>query len=75
MTKDIGQIDLEGLADKNRTIPLSEQSAKYAEVIVSGQLKKAIDLIETNKNLFNELVDELVKKNRLSEEDLAKILD
>jgi ATP-dependent metalloprotease FtsH len=74
MTDNIGQIALNQLANRSGTFPLSEKTAHEVEVIVSKQLKEAFNLIEANKALFDKLVDELMKKNRLSEEDLVRIL-
>jgi len=75
MAKDIGQIALDQLANRSGAVPLNEETAKQVEAIVSRQLEEAISLIKDNSDVFDRLVDRLIEKNRLAEEELAKILD
>jgi ATP-dependent metalloprotease FtsH len=75
MGKDTGQIALEVFAGQNGALPFAEQIAQQVEAVISEQLREAVSLIEANRELFDTLVDELVERNRLSESELAKILD
>ena len=75
MVKDVGQIALEELATRGSAIPLTDQVARQVEGIVSHELKKAVTLIRDNKGIFDLLVPELLTSNRLSEEEMARILD
>ncbi|MGB2865391.1 MAG: AAA family ATPase [Sedimentisphaerales bacterium] len=74
MDEEIGQLAVDELTVEYSQRPLAERTLLLAEKIVSEQLNIARALIEKNRSEFDRLVDELIKKNRLSEEDLVRIL-
>ena len=75
MDEEIGQLAVDELTVEYSQRPLAERTLLLAEKIVSAQLNAAKALIEENRDEFNRLVDELMKHNRLSEDELAGILD
>ena len=74
MCDEIGQLALDELAVSHSPRPLTNKTLELAEKIVSNQLEAAIKLIESNRKTFDHFVDELMKHNRLDENQIASIL-
>ena len=55
--------------------PLSARVGRQARHIVDAQLKKAIDILKANRTSLDALISELVRKNRLTQEEMKEILD
>jgi cell division protease FtsH len=53
--------------------PVSDKIIQQAQKIVDHQLKKAIDILKTNKNKLDKLTEILIEKNRIDREDLKKL--
>jgi len=41
---------------------------------LNEELKKAIDIIQNNRNIIDALVDALMNKNKLSENEISEII-
>ena len=76
MDDQIGHIALGELAGRDGTPgPMSEQVARAAERIVKQQLERAVSLLRENKPQLDRLVEALMEKDRLTEPELADLLD
>jgi ATP-dependent metalloprotease FtsH len=74
MDEEIGQLAVDELSVENSQRPLAERTLLLAERIVSEQLDVARELIETHRDEFDRLVDELIAHNRLDEAQLVDLL-
>ncbi len=76
MTSDMGQVavgDVTG--NRGGDGPLSAEVTQQARKIVDEQLKRAVALLNENRAALDALVEELLKKNRLTREEMEPILD
>jgi ATP-dependent metalloprotease FtsH len=55
--------------------PLNARVARQSRSIVDEQLKQALDILQKNRSVFDKLVAELLKKNRLTREEMEKIFE
>ncbi len=55
--------------------PLSARVARQAQRIVDEQLKQALALLQKNRPVLDALIAELLKKNRLTREEMREIFD
>lgn len=76
MSDEFGQISVRETAHQGGSPdgPLSARATKAAERIVRKQLDAAIEILEQNRSSLDLLCTELLEKNRLTREDLNKIL-
>lgn len=55
--------------------PLNAQVARQAQIIVNNQLNQAISLLRENSTALDKLIAELIRKNRLTREEMEKIFE
>jgi ATP-dependent metalloprotease FtsH len=55
--------------------PLSAQVAQQVRHIVDEQLKQAVTILQKNRSTLDALIAKLLKKNRLTREEMKEILD
>lgn len=72
MTTSLGQVALGD--DLMRDGPLAMSVVKAKEQVVAEQLAKSRAILEANRGVMDMLVEKLMEKNRLTREDLEKIL-
>ena len=75
MTDAFGQVSLSAsYFERFSEGPLAEKVVKTAQQIVKQQLEKASEILKENRLYLDRLSEELLEKNRLTKEDLEKIL-
>ncbi len=76
MTDDFGQVYVQDASSSQRSPggPLAVRVTEVAEKIVKQQLDRAIEILEKNREHLDRLSDELLEHNRLTRDDLDKIL-
>lgn len=69
--------DSSGQSDYNFSKPYSEETAKIIDdeisILIEGQYKRAIELLEKNKDKLNQLADILIEKEVIFKDDLELI--
>ena len=80
MNDKIGNVtyyDSSGQSEYNFSKPYSDDTAKIidAEIsqLIEGQYKRAIDILEENKDKLNQLADILIEKEVIFKDDLEAI--
>lgn len=58
--------------DDEKTI--TEDVRSRINSLLNEELKKAIDIIQNNRNIIDALVDALMNKNKLSENEISEII-
>ena len=58
--------------DDEKTI--TEDVRSRINSLLNEELKKAIDIIQNNRNIIDALVDALMNKNKMSENEISEII-
>jgi len=76
MDQELGQLAVADITGtRGGDGPLNARVAQQVRLIVDEQLKRALTVLQKNRNVLDALIVELLKKNRLTREEMIKILD
>lgn len=63
-----------GLCSLDDEKTITEDVRSRINSLLNEELKKAIDIIQNNRNIIDALVDALMNKNKLSENEISEII-
>ena len=63
-----------GLCSLDDEKTITEDVRSRINSLLNEELKKAIDIIQNNRNIIDALVDALMNKNKLSENEISGII-
>ena len=63
-----------GLCSLDDKKTITEDVRSRINSLLNEELKKAIDIIQNNRNIIDALVDALMNKNKLSENEISEII-
>lgn len=76
MDSEMGQIAVRDVVGgRGNDGPLSAKVTQHARRIVDEQLRKAVELLTENRTALDRIVEELLRKNRLTREEMEPLLD